>query len=184
MERTDGTHGWATRMQRCTPSPRNMPTSDTNSWSTRSDDPWLQFSLASILSAFDALWLRPALRSSVGTACASDVEKHRSRRGIRMGLHAARPRREGSRPFGRCGGTVRRRRHQGRALEPYCKVGSASIDPDLPLRAASAMEAWSSSRKSPIPRVQARFEAMCLEARPRGSRSVSISSVHLSFPSV
>jgi hypothetical protein len=24
---------------------------------------------------------------------------------------------------------------QGRALEPYCKVGSTSIDPDLPLNA-------------------------------------------------
>ena len=66
---------------------------------------------------------------------------------------------------------------QGRALEPYCKVGSASIDPDLPLRTRASgttvEEAWSSSRNSPIPRVQARFEAMCLEARPRGSRSVT-----------
>jgi hypothetical protein len=38
--------------------------------------------------------------------------------------------------------------------------------------APCAREAWSSSRNSPIPRVQARFEAMCLTACPRGSEGV------------
>jgi hypothetical protein len=66
----------------------------------------------------------------------------------------------------------RNRASQGRALEPQCKVGSTSIDPDLPLDARCAKEAWSSSRNSPIPWGQARFEAMCLAVRPQGSRGV------------